>query len=255
MKSQIVIFEGNMKDGLFSKNPKFYPKEYTEKDIYESYKKDRVKLGEKYGFSGLKMFHPKQKKEDNDLYPDNKMIVLNELYMKKDDYFKEILEADIVVLSNKYHNIAVAHNMADCPILIAEDRRKGVTALAHCGMQQINRRLPQAMIDSLIKNFNSKPEDIYLYIGSHIWKESYIYDKYPPKATDKEVWNKAIIKKGNNYHIDLMRAIKNQLKNYNLAEIRTTNIDTYTNQDYASHRASFINKNKIGQNIVGFYYK
>ena len=33
------------------------------------------------------------------------------------------------------------------------------------------------------------------------------------------------------------------------------NIDTYTNQDYASHRASFINKNKIGQNIVGFYYK
>ena len=41
----------------------------------------------------------------------------------------------------------------------------------------------------------------------------------------------------------------------NLAEIKVSNINTYTDPDYASHRAASINKDKVGQNIVGFYYK
>ena len=255
MKSQIFIFEGNMKDGLFAKSKKYYPENYTDEDIYESYKRDRIKLGKKYGFSGLKMFHIKQKMEDNDSYPDNKTIILNESYMKKDDYFNEQIEGDILIISNKYPKVAVVHGMADCPILIAEDRRKGVTALAHCGMYHINRGLPRELIKSLIDNFQSNPKDIYLYIGSHIWKENYIYDKYPPKATNKEIWENAIEKKGNNYHIDLTKAIKNQLKEYNLAEIKESKINTYTDSNYASHRGSLVDINKKGQNIVGFYYK
>ena len=255
MKSQIVIFEGNMKDGLFSKNKKFYPDNYTDKEIYEAYKKDRIKLGKKYDFSGLKMFHAKQKMEDNDNYPDDKAVILDDSYMKKEDYFKEIIEADILIISNKYPKVAVAHNMADCPVLIAEDRKKGVTALAHCGIYHINRGLPKAIIKALIDKCNSNPSDIYLYIGSHIWKENYIYNKYPPKATNKEIWENAIEKKGNNYHIDLTKAIKNQLKEYNLAEIKESKINTYTDSNYASHRRSLVDINKKGQNIVGFYYK
>lgn len=255
MKSQIVIFEGNMKDGLFSRSKKFYPENYTEEDIYEAYKKDRIKLGNKHGFSGLKMFHARQKMEDNDVYPDDKAVILDETNMQKKDYFNELIEADILIISNKYPKVAVTHNMADCPILIAEDREKGVTALAHCGIYHINRGLPKALIKSLIDKCGSNPENIYLYIGSHIWKESYIYDKYPPQATNKEIWANAIEKEENDYHINLLQAIKNQLIDYNLAEIKVSNINTYTDPDYASHRAASINKDKVGQNIVGFYYK
>ena len=255
MKSQIVIFEGNMKDGLFSRAKRFYPEDYTEEDIYETYKKDRIKLGKKYGFSGLKMFQVRQKMEDNDSYPDNKTVILDETYMQKEDYFKETIKADILIISNKYPKVAVVHNMADCPILIAEDRRKGVTALAHCGIYHINRGLPKAIIKSLIDNCESNPEDIYLYIGSHIWKESYIYDKYPPKATNKKIWENAIEKIGNDYHIDLLQAIKNQLKEYKLAEIKVSDINTYTDPNYASHSKEKKDPSKKGQNIVGFYYK
>ena len=35
MKSQIFIFEGNMKDGLFAKSKKYYPENYTDEDIYD----------------------------------------------------------------------------------------------------------------------------------------------------------------------------------------------------------------------------
>ena len=141
MKSQIIIFEGNMNDGLFTKNKKFYPDNYSEDDIYEAYKKVRIALGKKYGFSGLKTFQVKQKMEDNDIYPDDKAIIINKKYMKKDDYFKEIIEADILIISNKYPEVAIVHGMADCPILIAEDRKKGVSALVHCGIYLDNDRV------------------------------------------------------------------------------------------------------------------
>ena len=54
---------------------------------------------------------------------------------------------------------------------------------------------------------------------------------------------------------DLTKAIKNQLKDYNLAEIKESKINTYTDPNYASHRGSLVDINKKGQNIVGFYYK
>ena len=256
MKSQIIIFEGNMNDGLFTKNKKFYPDNYSEDDIYEAYKKVRIALGKKYGFSGLKMFQVKQKMEDNDIYPDDKAIIINKKYMKKDDYFKEIIEADILIISNKYPKVAIVHGMADCPILIAEDRKKGLSALVHCGIYHINRGLPKAFIKSLIEKCESNPEDIYLYIGSHIKKESYIYDNYPLKATNKEIWKGAIEEKEDGFHIDLEKAILNQLKDFKLGEIIISNIDTSKDDRYASHYESYKgNVNKKGQNIVGFYYK
>ena len=43
--------------------------------------------------------------EDNNSYPDNKDIMINEKYMTKEDCFKEIIPADILVISNKYKKI------------------------------------------------------------------------------------------------------------------------------------------------------
>ena len=48
----------------------------------------------------------------------------------------------------------------------------------------------------------------------------------------------------------------NQLEEFDLAEVKISPIDTYTEKNYASHAAAFHgNKEKMGQNIVGFYYK
>ncbi len=254
MKSNIVIFEGNKKDGIFSNNKKFYPEEYTDKDIYNSVLKDRIKLGKKYHFNGKKMFQTTQKMEDNDSYPNNKYVLIDDSYMTKDDYFKEEIKADILIIKKDYKGIALAHRMADCPVLIAEDRKLGISAIVHCGIYHINRGLPEEFIKCLVNVFNCK--DLYLYIGSHIKKESYIYDRYPITATNQSIWKDAIEKKEDGYHIDLEKAILNQIEKYNLKEIKVSDIDTYNNKNYASHYAAVHgNKDKLGQNIVGFYYK
>ncbi len=256
MESKIVIFEGNKEQGIFSKVKKFYKENTTEEEIKKQIKEARIKLGQKYKFNGLKMLQVTQKMEDDDDYTDNKCVIIDEKYLKKEDYFDEEIHADILIITSKYNKIALSHRMADCPVLIAEDRVKEVTAIAHCSIYHINRGLPKELIKSLITNYNSNPQEIYLYIGSHIHKENYIYDKYPPKATNKDIWEKAIEKIDNNYHIDLEKAIKNQLTEFDLAEIIVSPINTYTDEKYASHCAAVQgNLAKMGQNIVGFYYK
>lgn len=256
MKSQILIFEGNMKDGIFSSAKKFYKKDITEQEIYEEIKKSRIKLGNRYNFSGLKMFQVTQKMEDNDSYPDNKFVLINEKYMEKEDFFTEEIKADILVITNKYKKVALSHRMADCPVLIIEDRKQGIAAIVHCGFYHINRGLPKEFIKIMLNEFNCKEKDLYLYIGSHIHKENYIYDKYPEKATNKEIWKEAIEEKDGLFYIDLEQAIINQIKEFNLAEIKVSSINTANHKDYASHReATLGNNRKLGQNIVGFYFK
>ena len=127
--SKIFIFEGNQLDGCFSKSKKFYPDNYTEEDIKNSIKKDRIKLGQKYNFSGLKMFQVTQKMEDNDSYEDNKAVVIEDSYLKGDDFFEQEIKADILFITKDYPGIVLSHRMADCPVLIAEDREKGIEML------------------------------------------------------------------------------------------------------------------------------
>ena len=110
--------------------------------------------------------------------------------------------------------------------------------------------------NTFITKFNSNPKDIYLYIGSHIHKEHYIYDTYPKKLNNKDIWKDSIIEENGKYKIDMDQAIKNQLAYYSLAEIKISPYDTATEEGYASHY--MVNKgdlSKKGQNIVGFYYK
>ena len=256
MKSEIVIFEGNQLDGMFSQNEKFYDKGISKEERQKIFKESRIRLGKKYGFNGLHIFQVTQKMSDNDSYKDNRYVVINDKYMKKEDYFDEVIKADILMITKDYPGVALAHIAADCPVLIAEDRRLGVTALTHTGIYHINRGLPKALIESLIKEFNSNPKDIYLYIGSHIKKESYIYNNYPPKATNKNIWEDAITEKQGKFYIDLEQAIKNQLKEFDLGGVDISNIDTATAPGYSSHSQFYVgNKSKTGQNIIGFYYK
>ena len=256
MDSKIVIFEGNQNDGVFSIAKRFYEKGINKRERLKMLREARIRLGNKYGFDGCKIFRPEQKQEDSDIYEDNKCVILDKSYMRKRDYYNEVINTDILMISKDYPGIAVAHQMADCPVLIAEDRKLGVTALTHTSIYHVNRGLAKALIESLIKEYNSNPKDIYLYIGSHISKESYVYDKYPPQATNKEIWDGAIEEVDGKFYINLEQAILNQLKEFDLGGIEISKFDTATTNGYASHRkAQEGDSSKLGQNIVGFYYK
>lgn len=257
MKSQIEIFETGIKDGIMSKNKKFYKENLTQEEINKIFLETRLKFAKKYNLNGLHIFQALQKTPLNKLnYPDGKYIVISEENMTKDDYWSEELPADILIISNKYKNIIVGNQMSDCPILIAEDRRLGVTALAHCGASYINRNLPIQTIMALENEYHSNLNDIYVYIGSCIKTESYVYDSYPSWATNKEVWKDCVKKEQSIYKIDLVKAIKKQLKSIGISHIKVSKIDTFKDKNYYSHLAEYNGiKEKSGQNFVGFYYK
>ena len=256
MKSKIRIFETNKKDGKMSKNPKFYQKDITENERLEKFYQDRINLGKKLGIDGNHIFHIRQKGLSNIDYEDGKYVLINDNHMKKQDYYQEDIQGDILIISEKYKEVAIVNPQADCPILICEDRKKGYTALSHCGAMYINRNLPKDTIKALFKCCDSKVDDIYVYIGSCIKKESYKYDRYPQWATNDDVWKGFIEKKDNNYYIDLEGAIKKQLNEIGIRNIESSPIDTASNPDYYSHTEEKAGRQKDGgQNLVGFYYK
>ena len=227
MKSKITIFETNKNDSIMSKDPKFYEEGLSEEERKERFHQQRIKLGKKLGIDGNHIFKAYQKGQYNDYhkdakYEDGTYIVLNESHMNKEDFYDEYLPADILIISDKYPKIAIANPQADCAILICEDREKGYTALSHCGAAYVDRNLPIDTIKALEKHCNSQKENIYVYIGSCIKKESYIYDKYPVWAKNKKIWEKNIEEKNNEY--------------------------------YSHSVASKGDISKKGQNLVGFYY-
>ncbi len=256
MKTQIRIFEQGKGLGIFSSTDKFYPELKELKQRQEKFKEARLKLGKKLDIDGNKIFQPYQKTNNNNLnYKDGKYIVLDEEYMQKEDYWEERPECDILIISNKYPNIIVGNQTADCPILIIEDRKKGVTALSHCGSEYIDRNIVIDTIKALQIEYNSNLDDLYVYISSCIHKDSYIYETYPKWANQQKLWKKYIIKELDGYHIDLLGAIIYQLKNYGITHIDYSNIDNCKDDNYYSHYASVHgNKEKLGQNFVGFYY-
>ena len=256
MKSQIKIFETGKKEGIMSRNKKFYSEALSQGEINKEFLETRIYAGKMHDFDGKKMFQALQKTNSNNIdYPDGKYIVLSDKNMQKEDYWYEELPADILIISNKYPNIVVGNQMADCPIVIAEDRLLGVTALAHCGASYIDRYLPVQTIQALQQEYNSKVENIYIYITSCASKESYIYDCYPKWATNKEIWENSITKINDNYHIDMLNAIVSQLRKIGITNIDYSKEDTVTSDKFYSHSAyAKDNESKKGQNFVGFYY-
>ncbi len=256
MKKKLIIFETNNKDGIMSRSKKFYPDTYSEENIKQGFLKVRQKVGEKYGFSGLKILQPAQKDVEIGLdYPDGTYKRIDDTYLQREDLWYETIPADILVIDDNYPNIVIGHRAADCPVIIAEDRKKHVVAVSHSGALQINRKVPMNIINALKKEAGSSPNDIYVYISSCIKKSSYVYDRYPVWATNESVWKNCIEKKNDLYYIDLVTAIINQL-NIPKEHITISPVDTYKDPDYYSHLSEIRKETKpIGQNFIGAFYK
>ncbi len=256
---QLMIFETNKTDGCMSQAKKFYPTNYTDQDIKASLQKVKDKIGKKYHFNGNHILQPQQKDVEKTIdYEDGKYTKITKEILNKEDYWDIKIPCDILLIDTTLPNTVIGHRMADCPVIIAEDTRHHVAAVSHCGAHQINREVPKLTIEALKKEVKSNTEDIHVYIGSCIKKESYQYDKYPYWATNEEVWKNCIENKNNIYYIDLVSAIKKQLLKDDIQEknITVSKIDTYTNKNYYSHTEEVKNPNcEIGQNFVGCFYK
>ena len=254
--SKITIFECGRNEGVFSQHKKFYAPNSSKSEIREQFNVVKKRCGEHFNFDDKKVFQAKQKNDQNKLdYPNGTYSVLTEDNMKKEDYWDEELPADILILKEHYKGVVVGNQMADCPILIVEDRKLGVTALSHCGASYIDRELPKDTIKALQKEFNSNIDDLYVYVGSCAKKEDYIYETYPRWANNEYMWKDNIEETKEGFHINMNGAIRIQLEQMGIKHIEESPLNTITNDKFYSHYASGKGNNeKLGQNFVGFFY-
>lgn len=146
------------------------------------FKQHRQAFAEAEGFDWRKMFMADQDNLDGSVFE-----VTQEYVEANPDGWTNIPE-DILMMRENLKGVALGHPVADCAVVTAEDRKQGITAVAHCGGEMIDKRIPQMTIEALYRE-GSKPEDIIVNVGARAG-DSWVYTDNKPKwATDEQVWD------------------------------------------------------------------
>lgn len=244
--------------GCMNTNSKFYEEGLTKKEIREQFLQHRKNVAayEGFQFDPKKFFMPSQTKDGSAVELTKEMV---ESY---EDGWDLDIPADILVVTHKTPGVVAGYPVADCPVLIASDLRNGITATAHCGAEMIDRELPRQTIEMMQNKYNSKLDEIYVYIGSHAGS-SWTYDSMPKWATNENLWkdSEAIKQREDgSYQIDLRKALLYQFESYNFEPEKfesflVNNDDTITNPNYYSNSAARKDPSKAGRQFTGAYYK
>lgn len=206
-----------------------------------------------YAFNPYKFYIPSQNGEGKAVELTREMV---ESF--KDGWDLDI-KADILITTDKIPGVVVGFPVADCPVVIASDLKNGVTATAHCSAKMINNYLPIRTVEALQSMYDSKKEDIYIYIGAHAGKD-WSYDIYPDFATEHFWEETGAVKqvKEDDFRINMDNALLYQLhpEDYETYIINTDN--TRTNPNYYSNSIYNYGKGKEeknGMHFEGAYYQ
>ena len=184
---------------------------------------------------------------------ENKIVeITKEFRDSNKDLSKIILEADGIVTKEK--NIFFYLNFGDCIALSIYDKRKDVLMLCHLGWHSVKNNLHIIAINYLKEKYNSNVEDLIVELGPSIKKDSYIMEC--PIQLGDDAWIKYIEKiDDKNYKVDLNSYVVDGLKNMSIKDIKVSEIDTYSNNNYYSnYEENKFNLDK-GRFIVGAMLK
>ena len=254
VKNLRILNTGN-KYGIMTTKACFYEDGMSFDDRKAIFLERRKKAAadNKYAFDPYKFYMPIQNGEGKAVELTREMV---EAY---EDGWDLDIKADILITTDKIPGVVAGFPVADCPLLIASDLKNGITATAHCGAAMINNYLPIKTVEALQSMYNSKKEDIYIYIGAHAGKD-WFYDRYPDFATEK-FWEQtgAVEKiKEDDFRINMDNALLYQLspEEYETYIINTDN--TRTNPNYYSNSIYNHGKgpeDKNGMHFEGAYYQ
>lgn len=244
--------------GCMNTNPKFYEEGLTKKEIREKFLQHRKNAAAYEGFQ----FDPKKFFRSSQTKDGSAVELTKEMVESYEDGWDLDIPADILVVTHKTPGVVAGYPVADWPVLIASDLRNGITATAHCGAEMIDRELPRQTIEMMQNKYNSKLDEIYVYIGSHAGS-SWTCDSMPKWAANKNLWkdSEAIKQREDgSYQIDLRKALLYQFESYNFEPEKfesflVNNDDTITNPNYYSNSAARKDPSKAGRQFTGAYYK
>lgn len=155
-------------------------------------------------------------------------------------------------LYTKEKNVLLGIFTADCAPILLYDRAQGIIAAVHSGWQGSAKTILKKMLDILLYEEDSEPQDIYAYIGPSIEVFSYEIGEdvvEELKASKMELERFLIPLENGKYLFDNKRMNMQMLLDANIPD---TNIfvhdqDTFTNEeDFFSYRK---NKDK-GRNMT-----
>ena len=251
---QLRILETGNKYGCMNTKVSCYKEGMSKKEIRAEFLEHRKMAAEdnKYAFDPYKFYMPSQDGKGKAVELTKEMV---EAY---EDGWDLDIPGDILVITNKIPGVVAGFPVADCPVVIASDLKNGVTATAHCSAAMIDNYLPKMTIESLQSEYDSKLEDIYVYIGAHAGS-SWTYDKWPNWAKEN-FWEEtgAITEENGLYRINLRKALLSQLHPEKFETFIVNTTDTRTNPNYYSN--SVYNngegpKEKDGRHFEGAYYQ
>lgn len=127
---------------------------------------------------------------------------------------------------------------ADCIPAVFFDQENKVLGVAHLSSVTSNMKLAKKTIDKMCEN-GAAVENIRVYTGPCIQKESYVFDK--PNHKKMEGWDDFLTPRPDgNYCVDLVGYNKNELIKAGIKEenIFISKINTATSSNYFSHYRS-----------------
>ena len=223
----------------------------TKSDKNMIFANHRRAFAEANGFDWHKMFMADQVNKNGSYFEITRDYVEN-----NPNGWTDIPE-DILIITDEVPGVAIGHPVADCPVIIMEDVKNKVTAIAHCSAELIDKRMPMMIADALSSAYNTKDEDIKVRVSSCAGP-TWTYDKWPGFANDKTIWEDtcAITEWDNEFKINIRAAIAGQLIERGIGQnVSYDFADTIIDKEYYSNSASRSNPDKYGRQFTGAIYQ
>lgn len=223
----------------------------TKSDKNMIFANHRRAFAEANSFDWHKMFMADQVNKNGSYFE-----ITREYVEKNPNGWTDIPE-DILIITDEVPGVAIGHPVADCPVIIMEDVKNKVTAIAHCSAELIDKRMPMMIADALNSAYNTKDEDIKVRVSSCAGP-TWTYDKWPGFANDKTIWEDtcAITEWDNEFKINIRAAIAGQLIERGIGQnVSYDFADTIIDKEYYSNSASRSNPDKYGRQFTGAIYQ
>lgn len=250
MLGNATLIETGMLYGNMNTAKAFYPENYTPEQRKEAFMNARMKLGKDYGFDGHKFFMADQQDKRGTWFE------IDNDYVEANPNGWSDIRQDILVITDKTPGVVIGHPVADCPVVMAYDKKNNIVAIGHCSAELVDKKMPMLVADALYNSYRTKDEDIAVYVSACAG-DSWTYDKYPAWAKDNKIWDEAIKEDADGiFHIDLKSAVLKQLQERNVEDITMSPVDTITDPNYYSNSAAFNGAQyKKGRNFAGAFFK
>lgn len=196
------------KIGLDRKNPYFFNISYSVGDDEKIVKENRSALFSLTKLEGINLHFQKQ------IHSDIVRIVKSDSLLEESDA--------MICPENKNALIII---VADCVSIFIYDSKNKIIAAVHSGWRGTHKRILQKTLNVLSNKFNSKSQDIYVYMGPSISQSNYQVGEEVAELFDK----KYLMIKENNFYLDVSLVNFDMLLDFGIPknQIQKSSICTY----------------------------